>query len=225
MLVTFSGLDGSGKSTLIAHLRKGLEDLGVPVVDLAMYGQVSISAIVRMIHDQIKKTFCKEPKTGTPAAIDTHQAGDTSASAPYVARAPSFLRHRFVKWCVLILDLLVLCLFRLYHEAFQKRVLILDRYFYDLLVDVSGDRHWLYVKVFMLIVPRPTLPIFLAVSPAESFARKGEHSIAYLEHRHKAYTMIFQWVRCPVYIPNADLQQTKQMLEEAVLNCLNLPGR
>src|SRR5256886_9521278 len=66
------------------------------------------------------------------------------------------------------LDLLLFLAYRLYHEAIRRRVVIMDRYFYDTLVDVADGRHWRLLRMLQRLTPTPDVAVLLDVGPEES---------------------------------------------------------
>jgi hypothetical protein len=113
-------------------------------------------------------------------------------------------------------DLAIFLAIRLYVTTIRRRVLVTDRYFYDTLVDVADDGRWFWVRLLQRVTPEPDLPVFLDVSPEESYARKREYSVDYLTRRRAAYQMIAPLVRSAVVLPNTDLPTTRRALERAV---------
>ena len=91
-----------------------------------------------------------------------------------------------------------------------------DRYFYDTLVDVADDGRWFWVRLLERLTPEPDVPVFLDVSPEESYARKGEYSVAYLARRSAGYQAIAPLVLSAVVLPNTDLGATRRALQRAV---------
>jgi len=118
------------------------------------------------------------------------------------------------------LDLLVFWGYRLYLEKGKRQILIMDRYFYDTLVDVSDGRNWFWIRVLQRITPTPEVPVFLDIGPEESFRRKGEYSVPYLRKRWDAYKTVFPWVRSGVTLANGDLNDAKAVLQRVVMERL-----
>ena len=118
-------------------------------------------------------------------------------------------------------DLLVFLCYRLYVERIHRRVLIMDRYFYDTLVDVSDGRRRLWVRLLEWITPRPDVAVYVDVDPEVAFARKGEYTIDYLRRRHERYRAVFTWIRPRLTITSGDLAGSQAALREAVLGALN----
>jgi thymidylate kinase len=223
MLITFSGLDGAGKSTLIEGLKAFLEEQNHSVTVLTMYNHVGVYAIIRLIRDWLKKAAKRRKQwirnrgnLNNPERLrakDVKQGRDMSLIL-------YLLRSNTVKRWVYVMDLFILLLHRLYLEHVKKQILILDRYFYDSLADVADGNSWFYIRMFMHLTPTPDVPIFVDVSPEKAFSRKGEYSVGHLKRRRPIYMKIFQWVRNPVFIPNNDLDKSKRRIEETVLEHL-----
>ena len=105
---------------------------------------------------------------------------------------------------------------RAYLERARGRVLIMDRYFYDTLVDLTNGRPGPWTRLLERLTPRPTVPVFLDITPEESFRRKREFTIDYLRRRADAYRRVFDRVPNAVRLPNDDLERTKAALLRAI---------
>lgn len=221
MLITFSGLDGSGKSTLIAELKKGLEKRNFGTAVLTMYDHVGLYAMLRYARNRIidvigrkrKDVLCNDPdRIGM-------KAGDYGS---VISAGIGVLRSRLVKRLVYFIDLCLFLLYRLYFEKIKKRVLILDRYFYDSLADVTDGQKWSFVRLFLFIVPTPDAPIFVDVSPEDAFSRKGEYPVDYMIKRRGKYKKIFSWVNRPIILANDNLEKTIKEMEAIVCERMTL---
>ena len=172
MLITFSGLDGAGKSTLTRLLKERLEREGAAVTVAHMYRDVGVYA------------FCK-------SALErlTRRRG---ARGVWGGVARGLAWNKALRVAAYPLDLLLFLAYRLYVERLRGRVLIMDRYFYDTLVDVSaGGRAGRAARLLARLTPLPSVPVLLDISAGQAFARKGEHTVAYLERRREAYVRVF----------------------------------
>ena len=118
-------------------------------------------------------------------------------------------------------DLLIFLAIRFYVATIRGRILVTDRYFYDTLVDVADEGRWFWVRLLQRFTPAPDLPVFLDVSPEESYARKGEYSVDYLARRSTAYRHIAPLVASAVVLPNTNLDDTRRALTRALSERLN----
>ena len=217
MLITFSGLDGSGKTTLINSLKKTLEKNNFRVTSLSMYGHVSLYGIIRFLRTQI---FSLTRKRKYPSFNVSNIGSEERKGNRLHNILLNILRKNFTKRCVLVIDIFILLIFRIYIEIVKQHVFVLDRYFYDFLADVADGRRWRYIKSFVHVAPTPNVAFFVDVNPDTAFLRKGEYTIPHLKRRHKIYMRIFQWVPNQIFIQNDDLHKTKKRIEKIVLNHL-----
>lgn len=216
MLITFSGLDGAGKSTLIEFLSETFERQRRPVAVLRLNDQVGVYAYLRALRDTLKGRRARPlpPGTPDPRALPKHQSRGLRGFLAGLRTA--LLWNEPLRRFIYPIDLLVFLAYRAYLEKVRGRVLIMDRYFYDTLVDVSGGRDRVWTRLLERITPMPTLPVFLDVTPEESHRRKGEFSVDYLRHRYDAYQQVFARVPGTMRIVNNDLDKTKAALLQAI---------
>lgn len=220
MLITLSGLDGSGKSTLIRWLQGMLEAQQRAVVVRHMHDDIGVYACARSLRDGIHALLGRRGRQPTTRGVSRH-ASDASAARGALHAAGRRVRHailwnKSVRRLIYPIDVAVFLVYRWYVVRLRQRVLIMDRYFYDTLVDVWDVRSRPLLRLLYRLTPTPTLPIYLDVPPEISYARKQEYSIEYLHRRSAAYRAIFPWVREPVVIPNVDFDATTAVLERAV---------
>jgi thymidylate kinase len=203
MLITFSGLDGSGKTTLVRLLQASLERRDVRATVSHMYRDVGVYALGRALVGRLGRRAKR-------AGSGRNEGGDT---------APPVIWNRSLRLLVYPLDLLLFACYRLYVEGVKGHVLIMDRYFYDTLVDVSFRRgDWRAARVLSRFTPTPSLPVLLDISPAEALARKGEHDLRFLEGKRTAYASVFpNGGRGLVLEARGDVGETLSAVEAAVL--------
>src|SRR5881628_1067615 len=166
MLITLSGLDGAGKSTLIASLRTALEERQRPVAVLHLDDDVGVYAYARMVRDRLKGPM---KPAGAPSNGDRTPAnpGATSPGRIILRRAwDAIVWSKVLRRLIYPVDLLLFLCYRAYIEGIRKRVLIMDRYFYDTLVDVADGRGWGWIRFLKLITPTLTLPCWWMPAPS-----------------------------------------------------------
>src|SRR5213082_4253239 len=137
MLITFSGLDGAGKSTLVRWLQQTLERQHRRVVVFHMNDHVGVYAYLRRLRNQLGGA---PPRNGGAGAL--RRVRD------------ALLWGRVLRRVIYPLDLLLFLVYRLYHESIRRRVVIMDRYFYDTLVDIADGRHWGVLRLLYWLTDR-----------------------------------------------------------------------
>jgi len=198
MLITFSGLDGAGKSTLVRWLQQTLEGQNRRVVVFHMNDHVGVYAYLRLLRNQLGGA---PPRNGAGALHRVRNA---------------LLWGKLLRRMIYPLDLLLFLAYRLYHEFIRRRVVIMDRYFYDTLVDVADGRHWGVLRLLQRLTPTPDVAVLLDVGPEESFARKRDYPVDYLRDRWLAYRTVFPWVRGALVVKNDDLHAAQQTVARLV---------
>lgn len=227
MLITFSGLDGSGKSTLIAWLQLELERRHRAVSVVHMNDHVGLYASLRAARSMgqrlLGRTVAPPPPPGVADARTTRQPRDEQGRPRLRGLARlryAIIWNKPVRRLIYLFDVALFLAYRFYAEKLRNRVLIMDRYFYDTLVDVADGHAWTWARVLKRLTPTPDVPVLLDVTPEESYARKSEYSIEYLRLRWTGYHTVFPWVRSSVILVNKDLDATKRILRETVLERL-----
>jgi thymidylate kinase len=222
MLISFSGLDGAGKSTLIQWMVMHLSERGVRATAFHMNDHIGVYAYARLLRDAMLRVL-RAP--GTPAA-DTAPAASSAASQTASRRKHIVLTaarriERIIVWNGTVrsvlypIDVLIFLFYRLWIEGVRRQVLVMDRYFYDTLVDLTVRRSPA-VRFLQWITPVPGVAVLLDISPEESFARKGEYSVPYLRQRHAAYHQVLPRARSMLLVRNDDLAATQRVLTAAL---------
>lgn len=214
MLITFSGLDGAGKSTLIAKLRGVLEEEGRRVTVLTMYDHVGLYAIVRGARDTIRP-----PRPGSsPRGLDNleRMRFEQERRGPLRRRFYSLVRGAPLKRGVYRFDLVLLRLYRWVLEGLLHRVVITDRYFYDTLADIAPDSRRDQMLALIKATPVPDVPVFVDVDPRVAFERKHEYPVDYMERRRDTYRDIFDRVPGALVVSNDDIGSSVATIVQAV---------
>ncbi len=228
MLITFSGLDGSGKSTLISKLECSLIAVNLRVRVLTMYDDVSFYAYIRNVRIFVKKLMGIEtedtvkPLENYTTIPQDPKTGVTDKKGTFVKLLFKIARNKHVKKGVLLLDLFSLLMYRCRHEFFKKEILIIDRYLYDSIVDAIDldKKNHFSSKLFTRLAPEPDIPFLIDVPEGEAFRRKQEFPINYMKWRRATYKMVFGWIKDPVIMKNDNLAEAISEMNTIVYNRL-----
>lgn len=213
MLITFSGMDGSGKSTLIAHLKDSLEQENRKVAVSHMNYDVGLYSLLRSLVRKGAKRADQAP--------ENHGPRDRAFENSFKSKAAK-LRYLLVwnkgfRFAIYPLDVLIFLGYRLYIEKVNHQVLIMDRYFYDTLVDLTGAQRTLRTRLLSWLIPAPNLSVYLDCNPENAFVRKQEYSIDYLKGRRISYLkLIANLPRMLVVSTDQDLEATQRTLTSAI---------
>ncbi len=189
-LIVLMGLDGSGKSTQANHACEWLKREGIPTQVVWMRGESYLTRPVLKIGKALLRAPKEEKRGG---GIDSGEDYKR-----YVDGKQSMFKNRFLRaiWRTLtIIDLYIT--FRLSFRSVGRdtRVVILDRYVYDSLIDIdsafgSGGAEAVKMLESSLLglFPEPDMVFLLEIPPEEAMKRKDDiPSIVYLEERHDLY--------------------------------------
>lgn len=206
MLITFSGLDGSGKSTLVEYMKESLQKDDRKVAVSHMNYDIGLYAVLR----SLTKITTKDK---------SHAPRDRAFENNFNTKTAK-LRYRLVwnkglRRLVYPLDVLIFVGYRFYVEKMNRQVLIMDRYFYDTLVDITGPRPSLHTRFLSWLTPTPNLSIYLDCNPEKAFGRKHEYSVDYLNRRRLSYLKLIS------NLPSMLVVSTDQDLDSTRLNLTN----
>jgi thymidylate kinase len=198
-LITFSGLDGSGKSTQIENVRQYLAAAKLRVVRLAFWDDAVVGKRYR--ENFVHKVFGSEKGIGSPESPVRRR--DKNMRAWYL----SLLRHGLY-----LLDAIHVCEVIARARRGSPDVIIMDRYIYDELVNLPLRNPFsrVYVRAISAFVPKPELALLLDADPVAARARKPEYPLEFLKEARQAYFCVASFVGRITVIPPVSLEDAKQ---------------
>src|SRR5256885_15720673 len=207
LLISFSGLDGSGKTTQITNARAVLAQLGLRDRLLAFWDDVVVGC--RWREGFVHKVYKSEIGVGAPGKPVNRR--DKNVRKWYLSLA----RHGLY-----LMDALHLCwvvaMARAEARAEKKSegadVIILDRYVYDELANLPLDNALTraYVRFVDAFVPRPDIAFLLDADPVAANARKPEYPVEFMRENRLRYFALVALLGHVVVIPPLPLDAAKQ---------------
>lgn len=205
MLISFSGVDGSGKSTQIDNLRSALQAAGLTTSLLAFWDNVVVG--VRYREGFVHKVYKSERGIGAPGKPVNRR--DKNMRGWHLTLARHFLY---------LMD--ALNLRRVVAREKRKSgvdVLILDRYIFDELsnLNLANPLSRRFVKFVQAIVPRPDIAYLLDADPVAAYARKPEYPVEFMKKCRRAYFELAELLGTMTVIPALSLPEAKAAVLKA----------
>jgi thymidylate kinase len=200
-LVTFSGLDGSGKSTQIEHLKSCLAAQGYSTRLIAFWDNVVVLSRYRegFVHHVYKS------QRGVGAPGNPVDRRDKNVRRWYL----SLIRHALYLADAIHLGWVVARTRR------SADIVIFDRYIYDEWANLPLHNvltRW-YVRLVDVMVPRPNLAFLLDADPTAARARKPEYPVDFMQQCRRSYKRLAVLVGSMTMIPALPLAEAKRQVE------------
>ena len=202
MLISFSGLDGCGKTTQIENLRRVISELGLSDQLLTFWDNVVVFSRYR--EGFVHKVYGSERGVGSPEHPVKRR--DKNVRAWYL----TLMRH-----LLYLIDAVHLNFVVARAMGPGCDVVIFDRYIYDEMANLplTNPLTRLWVQIIRLIVPQPDLALLLDADPEEARARKPEYPVDYMHKCRKSYFDLARIVRNITAVPPLPLAEAKREVE------------
>ncbi len=203
-IVTFSGIDGAGKTTQIKCISAHLVRQGYRVARVSFWDDVAFMSKLRA--DVSLTVLQKQPTPRQPFPL----RNDKNVQTWYlmVVRAIFYL-----------LDTL-----RLRRIVSQLRTgdndfVIFDRYLYDQLAQFQSRRGLAraYIRLLVGFAPKPDFAFILDALPDEAFTRKPEYPLAFMHSYRSAFLGLSEYVPRLVVIAPSSVENVRKV----ILQCLS----
>ncbi len=202
-LVSFSGLDGAGKTTQIENLRGFLESHGLRPRLLAFWDDVVVWSRYR--EGFVHKVFKSERGIGAPGKPVNRRDKNVRGWHVNLARHGLYL-----------LDALNLNFVLARAAASGADVIIMDRYVHDELANLPLENPLTRAFAWLVahLAPRPNVAYMLAADPEAARQRKPEYPLKFLYDSRQRYHRLAKLVGMSV-IPPLPLPDATQTVEQA----------
>jgi thymidylate kinase len=206
-LISFSGLDGAGKTTQIENLRASLEGRGLRTVLLAFWDDVVV--LSRYREGFVHKVFKSERGIGAPGKPVNRR--DKNVRGWHV----NFARHGLY-----LMD--AINLRRVIGRARRSGVdvIIMDRYIHDELANLplGNPLTRAFVRFAAALAPKPDVAYMLDADPVAARERKPEYPLEFLVDSRRRYYALAPMVGMTV-IPPLPLEEAKTAVVQAFNDC------
>ena len=203
-LISFSGVDGSGKSTQIENLRSALHAAGLSTCLLAFWDNVVVG--VKYREGFVHKVYKSERGIGAPGKPVNRR--DKNMRGWHLTVARHFLY---------LLDARNLRRVVAQAKMSGADVVILDRYIYDELsnLNLSNPVSRAFVKAIQAFVPKPDIAYLLDADPAAAYVRKPEYPVEFMQKCRRAYLELANLLGTFTIIPALGLREAKNAVLRA----------
>ena len=210
ILVSFSGVDGAGKSTQIENLQKFAHSRGLTTNLLAFWDDVVV--LTRYREGFVHKVYGSEKGIGAPGR-PVHRR-DKNVRKWYL----SIIRHGLY-----LLDALNLVRVVAAARRSGADIVIMDRYIYDELANLPLSRVLtrIFIRLVSAFVPRPDVAYLLDADPEAARDRKPEYPLEFLHSCRQAYFDLAGLLGNMTIIPPLPLPEAKREVETALALALS----
>jgi thymidylate kinase len=202
-IVTFSGIDGAGKTTQIDCISTHLVRQGYRVARVSFWDDVAFMAKVRA---GVSLAVLRKQRVLPRQAVLRH---DKNVRTWYLTLARAVFY---------VLDTLRLRTVVSQLRAGNHDFVIFDRYLYDQLAQIHS-RSWLaraYIRSLVRLAPRPHFAFVLDASPDEAFSRKPEYPLDFLYGYRQAFLELSAFVPQLVVIGPSTVEHVGHLILQSL---------
>ncbi len=211
--VSFSGIDGAGKSTQIGALETWLGKAGMSVKLLTFWDDVVVFPRWREVLSHT--AFKGDQGIGSPEK-PLHRRDKNVTS--WLVTALRFMLY--------FADAVSLCRAVRRMRKSGTEVVIFDRYIYDELANLPLNRRLtrVFIKLLVGLVPKPDIAYLIDADPVAALARKPEYPLEFLRRNRAAYLTLSRLTGDIIVIEPLPVEQMAEKIRETLLQQMAGPG-
>jgi thymidylate kinase len=213
LLVSFSGIDGAGKSTQIQMLCDHLREAGAHVRVVVFWDDVAV--LTRFREFSSHTLFRGDPGVGSPGSPVNRR--DKNVRSWYMT---------LLRFCLYFLDAISLSLTVSKLQSSGADVVVFDRYLCDELANLSLNNFIsrAYVRLLLKLIPRPDVAYVLDADPVQAHQRKPEYPVDFVEFNRAAYLVLSRLADMIVLAPGSVSEVSRCIMHEFQTKYLELQG-
>jgi len=192
-LITFSGIDGAGKTTQIECLQSRLQQQGLRVLRLSFWDDIAVWSKMRagVGNWSLHSKPVAENRIPKNVTADVSANVNAKSEPAFVPQNNKHVRKWYLTTARSAFYLLDVA--RLHRVLSSKKikdadVVIFDRYIYDQIANFSSQ--WfarIYGKLLCWLAPAPALAFVIDASPEAAFARKPEYPLEFVRRNRQNF--------------------------------------
>jgi len=204
-VISFSGIDGAGKSTQIEALQSHLRDLGFRSTLYTFWDNVVVFPTLRERMSLV--AFKGDKGIGSPEKPISRR--DKNVTSWYMTAARLLLY---------LLDAFSLRFAVSASTCADAGFIIFDRYIYDELANLPLDRPLMriYVRALLGLIPKPDVAFVLDADPEAAHIRKPEYPLEFVRANRVAYIALSRLVRRITVIAPLSVEETTTKIRESI---------
>jgi thymidylate kinase len=204
-VISFSGIDGAGKSTQIEALQAHLRALGFRSTLYTFWDNVVV--FPRLREHMSLAAFKGDKGIGSPDKPISRR--DKNVTSWYITAARLFLY---------LLDAYSLRVAVSESACAGADFIIFDRYIYDELANLPITRPAvrLYISLLLRLVPKPDLAYVVDADPEAAHQRKPEYPPEFVRRNRDSYITLSRLVRGMIVLAPLSVEETVEKIRQSI---------